>query len=153
MEDFIKKIDEIRSIRPDIAITTDVIVGFPGESEDLFNETIDTIKKINFSKIHVFPFSLRDGTKAEYLPNHIDGTTKKERCRKLIELSKELEINYFSKFLNKEVSFIPEVYKDGYIIGHTGNYLNVKSKGSIEDLNKAKKVKIKKVIYPYCIVE
>lgn len=150
---FINKIEEIRKIRPNISITTDVIVGFPGETEKLFNETVDTIKKINFSKIHVFPFSLRNGTKAEELPNHIDGATKKERCRKLISLSKELEINYFNKFINKEVSFIPEMYKEGYIIGHTGNYLNVKAKGTLKDLNKVKNVIIKEVIYPYCIGE
>lgn len=152
-EYFINKIEEIRKIRPNISITTDVIVGFPGETEELFNETIDTIKKINFSKLHVFPFSLRDGTKAEELPNHLDGTTKKVRCRKLIEISKELEINYFNKFVDAEVSFIPEMYKEGYIIGHTGNYLNVKTKGSIDDLNKIKKVVIKRVEYPYCIGE
>ena len=152
-EYFINKIEEIRKIRPNISITTDVIVGFPGESEELFNETIDTINKIEFSKIHVFPFSLRDGTKACDLPNHLDGTTKKARCRKLIELSKELEIKYFNKFINMEVSFIPEMYKEGYIIGHTGNYLNVKTKGSINDLNKIKKVTIKRVEYPYCIGE
>ena len=150
-EYFINKIEEIRKIRPNISITTDVIVGFPGESEELFNETIDTIKKINFSKIHVFPFSLRDGTKAGDLPNHLDGTTKKERCRKLLNLSKELEIKYFTKFIGDEVSFIPEMYKEGYIVGHTGNYLNVKTKGKVDDLNKLKKVKIEKIEYPYCI--
>ena len=152
-EYFINKIEEIRKIRPNISITTDVIVGFPGESEELFDETIDTIKKINFSKLHVFPFSLRDGTKAGDLPNHLDGTTKKERCRKLIELSKELEVNYFNNFLNQEVTFIPEMYKEGYIIGHTGNYLNIKTKGTINDLNKIKKATIKRVEYPYCIGE
>ena len=152
-EYFINKIEEIRKIRPNISITTDVIVGFPGETEELFNETIDTIKKINFSKIHVFPFSLRDGTKAVDLSNHLDGTTKKERCRRLIELSKELEISYFNKFINKEVSFIPEMYKEGYVVGHTGNYLNVKTKGTINDLNKIKRVTIKRVEYPYCIGE
>ena len=152
-EYFINKIEEIRKIRPNISITTDVIVGFPGETEELFDETIDTINKINFSKIHVFPFSLRDGTKAQELPNHLDGTTKKERCRRLIELSKELEINYFNKFIDTEISFIPEMYKEGYVVGHTGNYLNIKTKGNIEDLNKIKKTTIKRVEYPYCIGE
>ena len=148
---FIDKIEKIRNIRPEISITTDVIVGFPGETEKLFAETIDTLKIINFSKIHVFPFSLRSGTKAEELPNHLDDVTKKERCKILIELSKDLEINYFNRFINKKVSFVPEIYKDGYVIGHTGNYLNVKIKGNIEDLNKIKEIVIKKVEYPYCI--
>ena len=150
-EYFINKIEQIRKIRPNISITTDVIVGFPGETEELFNETVDTINKIKFSKIHVFPFSLRRGTKAEELPNHIDNSVKKERVKVLLDLSKKLEIEYFNKFIDCEVEFLPEVYKDGYIIGHTGNYLLVKCKGNINDLKVLKKVKIKKVEYPYVI--
>lgn len=150
---FIEKIEKIRSIRPDISITTDIIVGFPGETEELFNETIDTINKIKFSKIHVFPFSLRKGTKAEEIPNHIDDVTKKERVKKLIDISKKLEIEYFNKFLNKEVVFLPEIYKEGYIFGHTGNYLMIKKKGTIEDLNEFKTAIIMKIEYPNCIGE
>ena len=150
-EYFIDKIEKIREIRPNISITTDLIVGFPGETLELFNETIDTIKKIKFSKIHVFPFSLRKGTKAEELPNHIDDVTKKERVKKVIELSENLEKEYFNKFINQEVEFLPEIYREGYVIGHTGNYLQIKIKGTIEDLNIMKKVKITKIEYPYCI--
>ena len=152
-EYFINEINKIRSIRPDMSITTDVIVGFPGETEELFNETIDTINKIRFSKLHVFPFSLRKGTKAEELPNHIDDVTKKERVKKLMEISRKLEIEYFNKFIGREVVFLPEMYKDGNISGHTGNYLLVKTKGSIDDLNEFKTVTIKEVNYPYCIGE
>ena len=150
---FIKKIDEIRSARPDISITTDIIVGFPGETEELFNETIDTVNKIKFSKIHVFPFSLRKGTKAEELPMHISNEIKKARVKKLIELSKKLELEYYNKFIEKEVEFLPEVYKEGYVIGHTGNYLLVKKKGTEETINDLEKVVIKKVEYPYVIGE
>jgi len=152
-EYFIDKINKIRTIRPNISITTDVIVGFPGETEELFKETIDTINKIKFSKIHVFPFSLRKGTKAEELSNHIDDLTKKKRVKELIEISKKIEIEYFNNFINNKVEFLPEIYKEGYIIGHTGNYLLVKTKGSIEDLNNIKEVTIKKVEYPYSIGE
>ena len=150
-EYFINKIEKIRSIRPEISITTDVIVGFPGETEELFEETIDTIKKVKFSKLHVFPFSLRRGTKAETLPNHIDEKIKKERCRKLIDLSEELEKEYFNKFVGKEVVFIPEVYKNGYLIGHTGNYLLVKYKGCEELIHQNINTVIEKVEYPYVI--
>ena len=150
-EYFINKIEKIRSIRPEISITTDVIVGFPGETEELFEETIDTIKKVNFSKLHVFPFSLRKGTKAETLPNHIDEKTKKERCRRLIDLSEELEKEYFNKFVGKEVVFIPEVYKNGYLIGHTGNYLLVKYKGCEELIHQNITTVIDKFEYPYVI--
>lgn len=150
-EYFIEKIEKIRSIRPNISITTDVIVGFPGETEEEFNETIDTIKKVNFTKLHVFPYSKRDKTVAATLPNHIDQNVKKDRAKILINLSKELEIDYMKKFINKEVVFIPEVYKDGFLIGHTGNYLLVKTNGSEKDLNKDKKVYLKSVNYPYII--
>ena len=149
--EFIERIEKIRKIRPNISITTDIIVGFPKETDELFNETIATVNKIKFSKIHVFPFSLRKGTKAEELPNHIDDITKKERVKKLISISENLEKEYFNKFINEEVEFLPEIYKEGYIIGHTGNYLLIKSKGNIEDLNIMKKVKIQKIEYPYCI--
>ncbi len=152
-EYFIKKIEKIRNIRPNISITTDIIVGFPGETNELFEETVDTVEKIKFSKIHVFPFSLRKGTKAEELPNHIDDVTKKGRVKRLIDISKKLELEYFSKCINKNVTFLPEMYKDGFITGHTGNYLLVKCKGTIKDLNIFKEVKIKKIEYPYCIGE
>ena len=148
---FINKIEKIRTIRPDISITTDVIVGFPGETDEEFNNTIENIKKINFSKIHVFPFSKRDGTKASLMDNQIEPTLKKERVKKLINISKELEMNYMNKFINKDIIMLPEVYKDGYLIGHTGNYLLVKVKGTKEELNQDKKVKIVEVNYPYVI--
>ena len=94
LEYFKYKIKEIRNIRPEISISTDVIVGFPGESEELFQTTIDTCKEIEFSKLHVFPFSERKGTKASFLDGKIDNKEKKDRARRLIEVSEELEIKY-----------------------------------------------------------
>ena len=152
-EYFINKIDEIRKIRPSISITTDVIVGFPGETLDEFNETIDTIKRVNFSKLHVFPYSKRDGTKACCLPNHIDDVTKKERAKILIDLSKVLENNYMDKFINKKVIFIPEIEKDGYIIGHTSNYLKIKCKGCRSDIGNDIEVLIVENNYPVLLAE
>ena len=147
---YYKKIEQIRKIRPMISITTDVIVGFPGEDEKLFEKTIETCKKIGFAKIHVFPFSLRNGTKAEELPNHLSNEEKKKRSRKLLEVSKELENNYFSKFIGKSESVLIEQYKDGYSYGHTGNFLNVKIEGKLEH-NKFYDVLITDISYPYCI--
>jgi len=148
---FIDRINKIREIRPNISITTDLIVGFPNETEEDFKNTLETVKKIKFSKIHVFPFSLRKGTKAESIPNHLSEEIKKQRVKELIEISKQLEIEYMNKYIGKEVTFIPEIYKDGYLIGHTGNYLQIKYKGNIKDLNKTLKVKIMKNDYPYSI--
>ncbi len=152
-QDFIKKIEEIRKIRPEISITTDVIVGFPGETEELYQETIQTIKKIGFTKIHVFPYSRRKGTVADTMENQIPEEVKKRRVKELLLLSKQLEETYFKKFIGKNVTFIPEVLKDGYLIGHTGNYLLVKKRGNELNNHQDQSGKIIKVEYPYVIME
>lgn len=150
-EYFINKIKKLRKIRPNISITTDVIVGFPGETKEEFEETIETIKKIEFTKLHVFPYSKREGTKAAIMDGQVDENIKKKRVKILLQLSKELEYNYMEKFIGKKVIFIPEIAKDDYIIGHTGNFLNVKYHGNKNDLNKDIEVKINNIEYPYCI--
>ena len=149
---FEDKIAEIRSIRPDISITTDIIVGFPGETEELFKETLNTVRRINFSKVHVFPYSERKGTKSERLPNKIAANIKKDYVKRLIELSKELEIEYASKFIGKELEILVEQTKDGFSYGHTSNYLNVKVKGNLPH-NELVKVKITSIDYPNVIGE
>lgn len=147
---FYNKIKEIRKIRPNISITTDVIVGFPFENEELFQESIEFCKKIKFSKIHVFPYSIRKNTPASKFPNQIDGSIKKERARKLIEVSRKLEEEYMEQFKNSNMEVLIEQSKDGYSYGHTSNYLLVKLEGkysSEEIIN----IKIDKIEYPYCI--
>ena len=152
LDKFFEIIEKIRSIRPNISITTDVIVGFPGETEEMFNKTIDTCKKLELTKIHVFPYSERKGTKAMELPNHLQNDEKKKRARQLLEVSKELELTYAKKHLNKEVEVLIEENKDNYSIGHTSNYLHVKIKGNYKP-NTFVKTTIKEVEYPYCIGE
>ena len=152
LEYFFNKIEEIRSIRPDIAISTDVIVGFPGETEELFQKTIDTCRKIGFSKLHVFPYSERKGTAASRMTGKIDEHEKKERSRRLIEVSKELEIEYMKKFIGKKVSVLIEENIDGYSLGHTGNFLYVKINKELPH-NEIVDVVIKDVDYPYVIGE
>ena len=149
---FFEKIAELRSIRPNISITTDVIVGFPGETDELFLEAVDNIKKIGFTKLHVFPFSRRKGTKADLMDNQVDECIKKKRVRVLLDLSYELEMEYMKKFIGATVSFIPEVFKDGYLIGHTGNYLLIKYKNSVFN-HESREVLVKGIDYPYCICE
>ena len=122
---FENKVAQIRKIRPNIALTTDVIVGFPEESEQDFQTTLDTVARIGFMKVHVFPFSLRKGTAAEKLKGHIDEHTKKERVRRLIQLSDELEDQYLKKFIGKEEDVLFETLKDGVYTGHTSNYMKV----------------------------
>ena len=122
---FIKVINDIRKIKPDISITTDVIVGFPGETENDFKDTMVFCQTLEFSKIHVFPYSLRKNTKAEQLPNHIETKIKKMRSSMLTKISDELEKNYYKKFIGKELEIIVEEVNDNISVGHTGNYLKV----------------------------
>ena len=119
------KINKIRGIRPDISITTDIIVGFPYETDELFSETLEFSKKMNFSKIHVFPYSIRVGTAAASMPNQVDEVTKKVRVKKLMALSKKQEKEYYEKFKGKELDILVEECDNNVSIGHTSNYLMV----------------------------
>ena len=122
---FFDKIDMIRSVRPDISITTDVIVGFPGETEEMFLETMETCKKINFSKIHAFPYSERKGTKASMMDGKVPESVKHERVKKLLELSEKLEKSYYDKFKGKNKDVLIEEVNESGSKGHTSNYLMV----------------------------
>ena len=122
---FFDKIDMIRSVRPDISITTDVIVGFPGETEEMFLETMETCKKINFSKIHAFPYSERKGTKASMMDGKVPEIVKHERVKKLLELSDSLEKSYYDKFKGKNKDVLIEEVNESGSKGHTSNYLMV----------------------------
>ncbi len=139
---FLDKVEKIREIRPDISLTTDVIVGFPKETEEDFLDTINFCKKIKFTKIHVFPYSRRKGTKADLMDEQIPENIKKERVKRLIDVSNNLEKEYLDSFISKTVSVLIEENKDGYSIGHTGNYLKVKILGDIK-ANEIVSVKIK----------
>lgn len=122
---FFDKIDMIRSVRPDISITTDVIVGFPGETGEMFLETMETCKKINFSKIHAFPYSERKGTKASMMDGKVPESVKHERVKKLLELSEKLERSYYDKFKGKNKDVLIEEVNEFGSKGHTSNYLMV----------------------------
>lgn len=120
-----EKTNKIRSIRPDISITTDIIVGFPYETDELFSETLEFSKKMNFSKIHVFPYSIRVGTAAASMSNQVDEVTKKVRVKKLMALSEKQEKEYYEKFKGKELDILVEECDNNVSIGHTSNYLMV----------------------------
>lgn len=134
-EEFKKYIEKIRKIRPNISITTDVIVGFPNETEEDFEESLEFIKDINFSKVHVFPYSKRDGTKAARMNGHINGTIKKERTKKLLELSTHLEEAYYQNNIDKKEKVLIEKIEQGYAYGHTSNYLYLKLQGNYQKNN------------------
>lgn len=151
IEDYIKIIDKIKKAREDISITTDVIVGFPGETDADFQETVSNIKKIKFMHLHVFPYSERKDTKASLFKDKVDNKTKKERVKYLMNISKEIEKEYIQKFIQKEVNVIFEQEEDGYLKGHTGNYLLVKAKGNKSLINKEIKVLLTQEEYPIVV--
>ena len=113
----------LRKTFEDAILTTDIIVGFPGESEEEFEKTYEFLKEIKFYKMHVFKYSPRKGTKAAVMPNQIDGNKKEERSRKLIELSNENEKAYNEQYVGKEVEVLFEEEKNGMWQGHTKNYI------------------------------
>ena len=133
---FLKRIDYIRKEIPDISITTDLIVGFPGETEELFQETIDTLNIIKFTKIHTFPYSKRNGTKAASMPNHLDNQIKKCRVRKVLSLSDKYELEYYKNNINKEFDGIVETRKDDKKIVLTSNYIPVEIEDNLENNTK-----------------
>ncbi len=151
IEYFKSIIDKIRKISPDVSITTDIIAGHPGENDEEFKNTLENIKKINFSKLHVFPYSVRNDTPSSRLAQ-IPDYIKKEQTDKLLALSNKLEIAYMKKFLNKNLEVLFETSKDGYSYGHTTNYLTIKVLGTIPS-STFKNVKLINVEYPYVFGE
>ena len=145
VEDFINKVNRIREVRPNIAITTDVIVGFPGETEEEFEETFNFIKKVNFAELHVFPFSAREGTKAYSMSNQVDAKIKAERVDKLIKLSNELQSNFIKKFKGQELEVILEERNKttGLLSGFTSNYIKLEEDLPDEYIGKIHKIKVR----------
>lgn len=139
---FKDKINLIRSIRPGISITTDVIVGFNYETEDLFLECLKTCEEINFAKIHVFPYSKRTGTASANMPEEVPESERKERARRLIGLSDKLEDKYYKENIGTMKDILIEQVIDGKSIGHTSNYLRVVLDEELE-VNKIYNRKIK----------
>jgi threonylcarbamoyladenosine tRNA methylthiotransferase MtaB len=128
-EQFSNTIDSIKKQIPDVAITTDVIVGFPGEDEEAFQNTISLVKKIGFSKVHVFPYSARRLNLSSFLPDKINEKVIKNRSRQLINLSKQITGDYIRKSLGKEknvlIEFRGQVEKESFVYGLTDNYIKV----------------------------
>ncbi len=146
IEEFKNGVNLLRRTYPNVSLTTDVIVGFPGETEEEFNITYENLKEIKFYKMHVFKYSQRKGTKAAVMPNQIDGNVKEERSRKLIELSNKNEEEYNKEYIGKEVEVLfeePHIENEKkYMKGHTTNYMVVKLETNDNLDNVIKKVKI-----------
>lgn len=131
---FTSMVESLRQAAPEIGITTDVIVGFPGETEDLFKETLEYIQEIQFSKIHIFPYSKREGTLAADMPDQIAPEIKKERCSQMSEIEKEMRINFYKDNLGtKQEILVETIDPEGIGRGVTPNY--IKTKVSLKDSN------------------
>lgn len=149
--EYYAKIEEIRELFPDIAFTTDVVVGFPGETEEEFKETYDFIKKVGFSELHVFPYSIRTGTVAARMNNQVSDIIKSMRVNELLSLSNELAQNYLNQFKDKvlDVIYEDQMSEDKqYIIGHASNYIKVKAIANEGFLSKKVRTLIKDSAYP-----
>ncbi|WP_294577998.1 tRNA (N(6)-L-threonylcarbamoyladenosine(37)-C(2))-methylthiotransferase MtaB [uncultured Thomasclavelia sp.] len=126
--EYLAKINKIRSYLPNIAFTTDVIVGFPGETDEEFETTYNFIKQVNYSQLHVFPYSPRKNTPAAKMKNQVNDTIKHQRVERLLELSKQLNHDFALKQINKNLKVLFEKRNGDYLIGHASDYLMVKVK-------------------------
>src|SRR5690606_20554035 len=149
-----ERLTNLRKALPGLAITSDVIVGFPGETEEEFMEIYNFIKEHKFSELHVFPCSKRTGTPAARMEDQIEEEIKNERVHRLITLSDQLAKEYASNYEGEVLEVIPEELdkedpSSGLYVGYTDNYLKVKLDATEEMVGKIVKVKITKAGYPY----
>lgn len=148
-----KRVAKIQNALPNLAITSDVIVGFPEETDEEFQETVDFIKEIGYSELHVFPFSKRTGTPAARMDNQVDEELKNNRVQKLIDLSNEQALAYAKRYEDEVIEVIPEETMDenhpNMLVGYSDNYLKVRFEGTKDMIGEIVRVKITKAGYPY----
>ena len=143
IEEFKEIVNRIRRFYKEPILTTDVIVGFPDESEEEFDITVNNLKEIAFYKMHVFKYSPRKGTKAAVMKGQVSGDIKEKRSKCLLAMSDELEIKYQKDYIGKEVNvLIEELDEDNYYKGHTENFIMVKVKAREDIINKIVKINI-----------
>ena len=141
---YLEKINKIRSYLPNIAFTTDVIVGFPGETDEEFEQTYNFIKKVNYSELHVFPYSPRKNTPAAKMKDQVKDQINHERTNRLLELSKELNRNFALKQIGKSLKVLFEKREGDYLVGHASDYLKVKVKTDADLIGEIVDIKIDK---------
>lgn len=145
-KEFEESLKMLRKVYQNPSITTDIIVGFPGETDEEFNKTYEYLKRIKLYKMHIFKYSPKKGTIAEKMENQVDGNIKEDRSKKLIELSNSNEIKYNKGYIGKKVKVLfEEANKEGYFKGHTANYMQVKVKTDENLENKILEVNITKL--------
>ena len=142
--EYLEKINKIRSYLPNIAFTTDIIVGFPGETDEEFEETYNFIKQVNYSELHVFPYSPRKNTPAAKMKDQVNDQIKHERANRLLQLSKELNHEFALKQIGETLKVLFEKRDGEYLIGHAGDYLKVKVKTADNLIGEIVTIKIDK---------
>jgi len=140
--DYQQAVSLVRDAAPEAAITTDVIVGFPGETEAEFQESYDFCRRMEFARIHVFPYSPRQGTEAARMPGQVGDRAKKQRSQNLLALAKESARNFSRRFLGKTMPVLWEKQTNGIWSGHTDNYIKVYTRSSEDLTNKLQSVKL-----------
>lgn len=146
-EQFYNKMGLIRQAMPDVAITTDVIVGFPGETHEMYRNGYDLMKAINFSEMHVFPYSKRTGTPAARMEDQVDDVVKNERVTELLALSDQMKHSYAEKFVGQVLEVIPEGRGDlveGHLHGYSDNYIQLEFEGADHLVGQVCRVKMTK---------
>lgn len=148
---YAKSVEDLRNLWPDVAITTDIIVGFPGETDEEFEETLEFVERIKLSQIHIFPFSPREGTPAAKMKTQIAPEIKEKREKALSKKEKLLRTAYMEQFVGEELEVLFEKYHEGSISGYTSNYLRVQIEGHEEMENTLQKVMIEKILDEYTL--
>ncbi len=149
---YLEKVNKIKQALPQLAITSDVIVGFPGETEEEFMETYQFIEKIGFAELHVFPYSRRTGTPAARMEDQVNPDVKERRVQQMIDLSNRLAKDYAKQFENEVLEVIPEEVSDddpNVLIGYSDNYIKVKFEGKPKLIGSIIRVKLLHANYPY----
>ncbi len=146
-------VQKLRNTYKDVILTTDIIVGFPGETEEEFNETYQFLTQIKFYKTHIFKYSRRSGTKAATMPNQVIDEMKEERSKKLIQLSHQNQEWYHKQFVGKEVEVLIEEKEGEFYKGHTANYVFAKTKANQDRINQIVSGRVEKVNFNELIVE
>lgn len=154
-DEFRRKIEQLHQALPDVAITTDVIVGFPGETEEMYENGYRFIEEMKFAELHVFPYSKRSGTPAARMEDQVDEEVKNRRVHELIALSDKLALEYSSKFVGDVLEVIPEEpYKEapesGLYVGHSDNYLKLVFEANESLVGKICKVRLDEPGSEYC---
>jgi threonylcarbamoyladenosine tRNA methylthiotransferase MtaB len=140
--DYEQSVSLIRTLLPEAAITTDIMVGFPGETDEEFEESYNFCRRVEFARIHVFSYSPRQGTQAAQMPHQVSDKVKKERSQKMLALARESAQNFSQRFLGKTMTVLFEQQSNGIWSGHTGNYIKVYTKTSADLTNKLLPVKL-----------